>query len=310
MQVSSCVFTGVSGNGLFLSNHVTDSAVVGNEFVYVGDSAVALLGASVLADGGSPTYPHARDGGLRQAELVHRHVAHGEPNYTGQRVLQLAARGYQQVCVCVCVCVLLLTLLGLRTILDCTRVSTGVLLGVCFVFVLVLPPRPQQHVFVNRRVVYVLYVVVLRSSSSAPPATHVLIQITDVAEIAGVADMPTRAPSAQVSCYFVAPAPPCTPSAHLCFLLIWHCRPCLHACVHAAMTDSGEVVSFRATSFSTPCARRGSEYASVWGSLQVDVVHGLSRSLSFLCRLQYLPSHTCSHGERTRVVVTTVKCRW
>ena len=58
LQVTGCTFNATGGNGLFLSNHVTDSTVAGNEFVYTGDSAIALLGAAVLADGSAPTYPN------------------------------------------------------------------------------------------------------------------------------------------------------------------------------------------------------------------------------------------------------------
>jgi len=33
--------------------------VADNEFLYLGDSAVALVGRTVLADGSAPTYPFA-----------------------------------------------------------------------------------------------------------------------------------------------------------------------------------------------------------------------------------------------------------
>ena len=41
-----------------LSNNVQDSAIVGNEFVHIGDSAIATLGSSDRIFATAPTYPN------------------------------------------------------------------------------------------------------------------------------------------------------------------------------------------------------------------------------------------------------------
>jgi hypothetical protein len=58
VTVDNCSFNQTGGNAVFFSNHVTDSSVSNSEFVYVGDSALALVGKTDLVDGTKPTYPN------------------------------------------------------------------------------------------------------------------------------------------------------------------------------------------------------------------------------------------------------------
>ena len=51
LVVQNCLFFSPGGNGLFLSNYVRNAVIVGNEFVYVGDSAIAAVGSAYLIDG-------------------------------------------------------------------------------------------------------------------------------------------------------------------------------------------------------------------------------------------------------------------
>ena len=49
--LQNCLFFSPGGNALFLSNYVRNAVVEGNEFVYVGDSAIAAVGSAELIDG-------------------------------------------------------------------------------------------------------------------------------------------------------------------------------------------------------------------------------------------------------------------
>ena len=51
LVVQNCLFFSPGGNGLFLSNYVRNAVIEGNEFVYVGDSAIAAAGSAKLIDG-------------------------------------------------------------------------------------------------------------------------------------------------------------------------------------------------------------------------------------------------------------------
>lgn len=55
--VQNCTFDHLGGNGLFLSNNVVESVVVGNEFVGIRDTAIALVGSTFFGDGTRPTHP-------------------------------------------------------------------------------------------------------------------------------------------------------------------------------------------------------------------------------------------------------------
>jgi hypothetical protein len=56
--VANCTFAYTGGNGVFFSNHVTDSAVTDSEFTHTGDSGVVFAGSTVGVDGSAPTYPN------------------------------------------------------------------------------------------------------------------------------------------------------------------------------------------------------------------------------------------------------------
>ena len=58
VTIDLCSFNQTGGNGIFFSNHVTDSTVSRSEFVYTGDSAVAFVGRTDAIDGTQPTYPN------------------------------------------------------------------------------------------------------------------------------------------------------------------------------------------------------------------------------------------------------------
>ena len=49
--LQNCLFFSPGGNGVFLSNYVRNAVIEGNEFVYVGDTAIAVLGTAELIDG-------------------------------------------------------------------------------------------------------------------------------------------------------------------------------------------------------------------------------------------------------------------
>lgn len=55
--VQSCIFNQTGGNAVFFSNHVSGSTIDGNEFVFIGDSAVAFLGSTNGIDGTATTVP-------------------------------------------------------------------------------------------------------------------------------------------------------------------------------------------------------------------------------------------------------------
>ncbi|XP_028405678.1 uncharacterized protein LOC114528250 [Dendronephthya gigantea] len=55
--VESCLFTNIGGNALFLSNYIRDAIISNNEFVWIGDSAIAAIGSSNLIDGTDGNQP-------------------------------------------------------------------------------------------------------------------------------------------------------------------------------------------------------------------------------------------------------------
>eukprot|EP01113_Clastostelium_recurvatum_P035494 TRINITY_DN4960_c0_g1_i1.p1 TRINITY_DN4960_c0_g1~~TRINITY_DN4960_c0_g1_i1.p1 ORF type:complete len:549 (+),score=110.52 TRINITY_DN4960_c0_g1_i1:1-1647(+) len=57
VAVTGCVFDQPGGNGVFLSNSVVYSHVTGNYFAGCGDSAIAVVGTSVLLIGTRATFP-------------------------------------------------------------------------------------------------------------------------------------------------------------------------------------------------------------------------------------------------------------
>ena len=55
--IKNCTFDSPGGNALMLSNYIRSSVVEANEFVWVGDSAIVLLGSTNLIDGTSGDQP-------------------------------------------------------------------------------------------------------------------------------------------------------------------------------------------------------------------------------------------------------------
>ena len=55
--VDRCLFTNIGGNALFLSNYIRDAIVSNNEFVWIGDTAIAAVGSSRLIDGSGGDQP-------------------------------------------------------------------------------------------------------------------------------------------------------------------------------------------------------------------------------------------------------------
>ena len=55
--VDHCLFTNVGGNALFLSNYIRNAIISDNEFVWIGDSAIAAIGSSKLIDGTNGNQP-------------------------------------------------------------------------------------------------------------------------------------------------------------------------------------------------------------------------------------------------------------
>ena len=49
--LQNCLLFSPGGNGVFLTNYVRNAVIEGNEFVYVGDSAIAAVGTAELIDG-------------------------------------------------------------------------------------------------------------------------------------------------------------------------------------------------------------------------------------------------------------------
>ena len=52
ITIRNCLWNQTGGNALVLSGSVTDSRILQNEFERIGDSAIVLLGASEIDDGG------------------------------------------------------------------------------------------------------------------------------------------------------------------------------------------------------------------------------------------------------------------
>lgn len=57
VMVSNITFEQIGGNGVLMSNNVTESGVTNCEFVQVGDSAIVAIGSSEGIVGMKPTYP-------------------------------------------------------------------------------------------------------------------------------------------------------------------------------------------------------------------------------------------------------------
>lgn len=57
LLLQNCLFFSPGGNAVFLSNYVRNAVIEGNEFVYVGDSAIAAVGTAELIDGTLGTQP-------------------------------------------------------------------------------------------------------------------------------------------------------------------------------------------------------------------------------------------------------------
>ena len=55
--LQNCIFDSPGGNALFLSSYVRNAVIEGNEFVYLGDSAIAAVGSTDLIDGTTGTQP-------------------------------------------------------------------------------------------------------------------------------------------------------------------------------------------------------------------------------------------------------------
>ena len=55
--IRNCTFDSPGGKALMLSNYIRNSVVEANEFVWVGDSAIVLLGSTNLIDGTSGDQP-------------------------------------------------------------------------------------------------------------------------------------------------------------------------------------------------------------------------------------------------------------
>ena len=57
VTVDNCLFINIGGNALFLSNYIRNAVVSNNEFVWIGDSAIAAIGSSKLIDGTDGNQP-------------------------------------------------------------------------------------------------------------------------------------------------------------------------------------------------------------------------------------------------------------
>jgi len=57
VNVTRCNFTRTGGNAIYLSRHSRDTSIVENSFRFTGDSGIASVGATKLADGTLPTQP-------------------------------------------------------------------------------------------------------------------------------------------------------------------------------------------------------------------------------------------------------------
>ena len=73
--IRNCTFDSPGGNALMLSNYIRDSVVEDNEFVWVGDSAIVLLGSTNLIDGTSGDQPR---GTKILGNLVHENGIFGK----------------------------------------------------------------------------------------------------------------------------------------------------------------------------------------------------------------------------------------
>ena len=57
VNVTGCNFSRTGGNAVYLSRHTSQVSIVDNSFRYIGESGVASVGATQLADGTAPTFP-------------------------------------------------------------------------------------------------------------------------------------------------------------------------------------------------------------------------------------------------------------
>ena len=57
VNISNCLFYSPGGNGLLLNNYVRGAVIEGNEFVWVGDNAIVVVGSAQLMDGTDGNQP-------------------------------------------------------------------------------------------------------------------------------------------------------------------------------------------------------------------------------------------------------------
>ncbi|XP_065906254.1 uncharacterized protein [Dysidea avara] len=57
VTISKCLFYSPGGNGLLLNNYVRGAVIEGNEFVWVGDNAIVVVGSTQLIDGTDGNQP-------------------------------------------------------------------------------------------------------------------------------------------------------------------------------------------------------------------------------------------------------------
>ena len=74
ISISKCLFKQVGGNGVLLSNNVQNCSIVHNEFVYIGDSGIVVLGSAQGILGTQRTYP---DGNLISNNHIHEFGIYG-----------------------------------------------------------------------------------------------------------------------------------------------------------------------------------------------------------------------------------------
>jgi hypothetical protein len=66
--VQQCEFNSVGGNGLFIGGFATNTTVADNEFVWIGESAIASIGTAVGNDGTGGGQPR---GNVMLQKLIH-----------------------------------------------------------------------------------------------------------------------------------------------------------------------------------------------------------------------------------------------
>lgn len=66
--VDDCLFKNIGGNALFLSKYIRNAVISNNEFLWIGDNAIAVIGSSQLIDG--------TDGNQPRGVKIVRNLAH------------------------------------------------------------------------------------------------------------------------------------------------------------------------------------------------------------------------------------------